>query len=166
MKRSLCYPEFVDLLCSYDIFCILETNMSPHGIVDVKGYTFHSKCRNTLSPKRSGGIGIYIKDDILGSTVVLQNTCEYILWLKIKHDILNLDSDILLGAIYLPPTGSRYLDEDQMILLDEEIAQHCTNYKFSILLGDVNARTACLPDYIVSDDFLSSHFDFDTELFL
>ncbi len=114
-------------------------------------------------PKRSGGIGVYIKDDILGSTTVLHNTCEYIIWLTIKHDILNLDSDILLGAIYLPPTGSRYLDEDQMILLDEEIAQYCTNYTFSILLGDVNARTACLPDYIVSDDFLSSHFDFDTE---
>ncbi len=50
-----------------------------------------------------------------------------------------------------------------MLTLDEEILQNCAQYNFSLLLGDVNARTACLPDYIVSDNFLSSHFDFDSE---
>ncbi len=80
-----------------------------------------------------------------------------------SNSILHLDADMLLGAIYLPPTGSRYLDEDQMLLLDEEIVQKCSVFKYSLLLGDVNARTACLADYIVSDTFLAEHFDFGDE---
>lgn len=163
LKRRLSYPEFVEYIYSYDILCILETNMDQHDIVDLNGYTFHGKFRNHFTFKRSGGIGIYIKAELSKSVEIIQNTCDYIIWLKINQSILHLDADMLLGAIYLPPTGSRYLDEDQMLLLDEEIVQKCSVFKYSLLLGDVNARTACLADYIVSDTFLAEHFDFDDE---
>ncbi|MES9902847.1 MAG: reverse transcriptase family protein [Sedimenticola sp.] len=163
LKRRLAYPEFIELINSYDIFCTLETNMGHHDIVDVKGYIFHGKTRNVLTSKKSGGIGIYVKEELSQHVEILNNACEYILWLKLNHTAVNVDSDILIGVIYLPPTGSRYLDEDQMLLLDDEITRNCVNYTFSILLGDVNARTACLADYIVFDDFLSSHVDFDSD---
>ncbi|MES9885167.1 MAG: reverse transcriptase family protein [Sedimenticola sp.] len=163
LKRRLCYPEFIDLINTYDIFCVLETNMDKYDIVDVKGYTFNGKFRNLLAMKKSGGIGIYIKEGLARSVEIIESTCDYILWLKVKHAILNIDSDLLLGCIYLPPTGSRYLDADQMLLLDDEITQKCAEYKYTLLLGDINARTACLSDHIASDDFLLSHFDFDTE---
>lgn len=164
LKRRLSYPEFTDFIQSYDILCILETNLANYDIVDVNGYTFVGKYRNPLASKKCGGMGIYIKESISTFVEILNNTCEYIIWFKVNNTLLNIESDILIGSIYLPPTGSRYLNEDEMILLDEEIVQMCTEYKYSLLLGDINARTACLPDFIGSDTFLASHFDFDNDV--
>ncbi|MES9881385.1 MAG: reverse transcriptase family protein [Sedimenticola sp.] len=163
LKRRLCYPEFIELIRSYDIFCILETNLDQYDIVEVKGYTFYGKFRNTISSRKSGGIGIYIKDELYSFIDILDNTCDYIVWLIIKQSALTIDDNVLIGVIYIPPTGSRYLDEDHMQLLDDEISRKCLNFKYALIIGDVNARTACLPDYVVCDDFLASHFQFDSE---
>ncbi len=52
----------------------LETNLDQYDIVEVKGYTFYGKFRNTISSRKSGGIGIYIKDELYSFIDILDNT--------------------------------------------------------------------------------------------
>ena len=44
---------------------------------------------------------------------------------------------------------------------ESEISNMCCLYKNVVLTGDTNAHTAQSPDYILVDDFLADHFDFD-----
>ena len=65
--------------------------------------------------------------------------------------------------MYNPPSQSKYLNEDEIMNLEMEITSHCSQYKYIILIGDINARTAELRDYTVADNFIADFFYFETE---
>ena len=64
LKRKLYYPEFVELVKQYDIFGTLETNLDEYDNIDLAGYTYFGKCRQTFISRRSGGIGLYVHDKL------------------------------------------------------------------------------------------------------
>lgn len=61
----------------------------------------------------------------------------------------------MIGVLYVPPDKSGFFNEDDFISLDHEISRMCSNHKFTVLIGDVNARTATLPDFVTVDNFLA-----------
>ena len=61
LKRKLQYPEFRELVCNYDLFCVMETKLDKHDIVTVPGYTFLSQPRRQKFLRRSGGLGFFCK---------------------------------------------------------------------------------------------------------
>jgi len=163
LKTKLNYPEFVNLIQQYDVFCTVETNLNQYDKVDLNGYTYFGKCRKKIISRKSGGIGLYVKNEFSSCVELLDLKCEYLLSIKIKGDILSLEKDLILCAVYLPPTGSRYLDEDELLLFENEICQICTEHKYCIFVGDINARTARIPDFVSADEFLADYFNFDDD---
>ena len=164
LKRKTYYPEFLELLQQFDIFCTVETNLDQYDNVDLKGYTFFGKCRKSFISRKSGGIGLYIRNEFSNSAELVSINCEYLMLVKLNRKPLSLDQDLFLAVVYLPPSGSKYLDEDELQNLENEICHLCSEHKYCLFIGDVNARTASMPDFIPTDDFLSEYFQFDDEI--
>ena len=64
IKRRLHYPEFVSLIKEHDIFCLSETKIDKYDIITLEGYKFLSQCRKQKYLRKSGGTGVFIKDDM------------------------------------------------------------------------------------------------------
>ena len=95
------------------------------------------------------------------SVTVLETPSDYIMWLKLSKKDFSLDDDIILGIIYQPPENSRFYTDNENEIFEVEITATCIRHKYVYLLGDMNARTSDVDDFIEADPFLSDYFDFD-----
>ena len=74
------------------------------------------------------------------------------------------DENLILGIIYVPPIQSRFYNDDELSKLENEIMSVCSSNKYVTISGDINARTAKLPDYVKLDQYISDQFDFDDDI--
>ena len=97
---GLLFPDFIELLSKYDIMCMSETNLTDYDIVDLQGCHYEGKTRNHMTLKRSGGIGIFIKDYLFKAAEIIEWTCNDIIWVyDFKCNVLiGLNEDILIGG--------------------------------------------------------------------
>ena len=70
---------------------------------------------------------------------------------------------MLYGIDYVPPAQSRFLNDDEFDMLQDEITTMCCKYDYVFISGDFNAQTGELADYTKQDDFLCRQFEFDEE---
>ena len=84
-------------------------------------------------------------------------------WIKFDKNYTKLDQHKIFGIVYVPPTQSRFLNEDEFELFQNEVASMCSKFDYVYISGDINAQTGDLADYTHVDDFLCRHFDFDDQ---
>ena len=77
MKNRLNYPEFVKIIEKHDIFCVLETHLNDSDIVDIDGYVCFAKHRSQVYKRKTGGIGICVRENIAPFVYILENDTEY-----------------------------------------------------------------------------------------
>ena len=61
---------------------------------------------------------------------------------------------MFLGCVYIPPENTRYASESCFTEIGNDIIYFSQKSKFVALVGDFNARTAKLSDYIIPDENL------------
>lgn len=127
---------------------------------------YFPKNRKQAYIRKSGGIGVFVKNDIAKHVSIVNTESEYILWVKIDRNYTKLEDDLLIGIIYIPPSQSRFYSEDEFSNLNDEITSMCSKYDYVFITGDANARTSELIDYTHSDKFLSEYFNFDEDTLL
>ena len=127
----------------------------------LEGYTFLSQYRKQHFIRKSGGIGVFLKSDIAPYVTYIDSDSDFILWFKLSKQLLKTDQDVVIGAVYVPPSISRFCTEDELEMFEVEICNMCIQYKYVLLTGDFNARTWIKDDFTTADDFLADHFDFD-----
>jgi hypothetical protein len=79
------------------------------------------------------------------------------IWLKIEHLLQNVDDDLYLGCVYIPPNNSsfyRLYDCDIFGEFENQTVLYLAEGKVMIL-GDLNARTSTKADFI-ADDILNT----------
>ena len=76
---------------------------------------------------------------------------------------MNLDENLILGTVYLPPENSNFYNNEEFLTMENEILSFCRKHKHVMLSGDFNARTSEMRDYTERDDFLADMFNFDEE---
>ena len=103
--------------------------------------------------RKGGGIGIFIKDELFQYISVIQTDSDYILWFKLSKILLKTDEDFIFGAVYLPPSDSRFNTQYKLDLFEVEISNMSILHKYVFLTGDFNARTQTLDDFMDADDF-------------
>ena len=101
------YPEYSSLITEYDLFLVTETKLDSADLVCIDGYTFKSKPRLQIFIRKSGGIGIFVKNKLNKYVQVLETESEYIFWIKLDKNYTKLDQHIIFGIVYVPPTQSR-----------------------------------------------------------
>ncbi|MCG7878877.1 MAG: hypothetical protein N0C90_21475, partial [Candidatus Thiodiazotropha endolucinida] len=104
-----------------------------------------------------------MKEDISKYFSFISTESDYILWFSLNKSFANTNEDIIFGAVYVPPENSRFLINDELMILEMEITQMCSKYNHVVLTGDFNGRTSNACDYLPSDTFIADLFDFDSE---
>ncbi len=109
---------------------------------------------------RSGGVCIFIKETIYNNYDVilcndhcdvckaLCNAMDSILWCIIGN--------VLFSVVYIAPESSVYVDRDIFEKMSLTIVELLSHFNISqvCILGDFNARTGTLQDYILPDESL------------
>ena len=152
------------MIQSYDIFCVTETKTDETDIISLQNYTYFSQCRKQSFVRKSGGIGIFVKNELAKYISVIESDSDYICWFKLDKSCLNIDEDMHFGAVYTPPSDSRFNTQDEMDMFEVEISSMCISHKYVLLLGDFNARIQTKEDFLDVDDFFAEHFNFDESL--
>ena len=68
--------------------------------------------------RKSGGLGVFVKNEILPFVEELTTGSEYVLWIKIAKSYNNDDKDILLGCTYILPISSRFYNNNEFELFE------------------------------------------------
>ena len=112
--------------------------------------------------RKSGGIGIYVKDYLSKHITFNHKSTEYILWIAIDEQVTNLPEKLMLG-IYIPPENSRFFTNENFELFEDSVSDICNNYKYVMITDDANSRTAQLHDFVRPDSFLFDFFDVEAD---
>ena len=145
-------PEFISEILKYDIICVEETKTDETNELSIPGFKHYVKHRQDLSRIKSGGIALYIKDDLSEHVHIIESRCKYVLWCKFDIFVNNVKDTLLLGVIYIPPEGSKYVNNDVFEEIEEEYFLFSQNCKYVSLIGDFNGRTGNLSDLFINDD--------------
>ncbi|MCG8113215.1 MAG: reverse transcriptase domain-containing protein [Candidatus Thiodiazotropha taylori] len=164
LKRRLLYPEFCEIINDYDIFCVCETKLDRYDVIELNGYKFISQCRKQKYIRKSGGLGVFVRNNLSNYVSLIESDSDYIMWLKISKVAFKTDEDIYVGVVYIPPNDSRFNTADEINLLNVEITTMCVANKYVLLMGDFNARTCNKADFVDTDDFLLRHFNLDDNM--
>ncbi len=106
-----------------------------------------TKRKNVKKGRFSGGLAVIIKQEIRKFIKVVKK-CTYGVWLKIDKSTLNTEKDLFVVGIYLPPSDSQYAFKAPY----EQMEKYFSNFLAQgniLTLGDLNARTGNLKDYLM-----------------
>ncbi len=159
LKRRLIYPEISEFINQNDVVCLTETHTEVDDVIELPGFSSIAKHRKQAVLRKSGGIGVFVKNSISSYIENINSENEYALWLKIDKKLTNIEEDLILGVLYVPPEKSRFFNDEMFLNLEREIGNFSQKYKYMMLTGDMNARTAKLKDFIEPDFFLAELYN-------
>ena len=161
LKRRLHYPDFCELVHKYDIFCVCETKLDKYDSIELHGFTFISQCRKQKFIRKSGGLGVFVRNELSEFITQEDSESDYIMWLKINKTAFKTNEDLYIGVVYVPPSDSRFNTIDETNIFNVEVANMCIDNKYVFLMGDFNARVCNKDDFVDADDFLTHHLSLD-----
>ena len=163
LRRRLQYPEFTSFINDYDIICFAETKLDQYDLINVHGYTFYSQPRKQTFIRKSGGLGFLVRNNIANYIKCLHTESDYIACISLSKQFHNLEQDIVISAVYIPPQCSRFYNNEEYELMENDITSLCSQHDYVFLLGDFNAQTSTLEDFTTPDTFLSDYLNFDQD---
>ena len=101
LKTRLEYPDFVTYFSSFDIICYQETKVDEFDILSLPGFTAISQPRKQRQYRKSGGLAIFIYDNISQFCTQYKTESDYILWISIDKSVLDTHENVILGSIYI-----------------------------------------------------------------
>ena len=149
--------EVLAVINKHDLIAITETHASERTKLDIPGFRVKSIVRkkSQRAKRYSGGIAFAVREELEENIEVINSDSENIMWVKIKR--FGSPKHLMLGIVYISPITSTYTQNvlgnpyRTWEILGEEIAQYKTQFDIC-LVGDFNARTSSLDDYIMNDD--------------
>ncbi len=144
--------EIVGLMDKYDV-CIFTETWKTEKIKIRNFHTEHLPAVKTgkKSGRFSGGVMIFIKEKYKNIIKSINNgKYNYGIWLKIDKNYLASESGkhIYICGIYIPPKDSDYALKNPYEDLEKDIGD-LSETGSTILMGDYNARTGNLADYLL-----------------
>ena len=152
-------PVVSKMLEGSDFIFLSETHCKPGENIHLSGYKSQSYCR-PISKKinRSfGGISILFKKELEAGVKILRTNPDYI-WLELSRDFFGMECNLYICCVYIPPENSPFYknrDQDTLQCLENDL-RFFTNVGHVKLVGDFNARTGVLPDFIKNDKHINS----------
>ena len=159
IKSKVCLPDFTEFIDDFDIFGCAETKLDSLDSIEIDNYKgFFSNRVNARN--KSGGVCIFVKKTIIDQftltccndhckeCVTLCSVLDGVMWCVLGN--------ILLGVVYVPPESSAYNDSDIFDKINFVIAELCSHFRVEsvCLMGDFNARSGVLKDFIEPDESL------------
>ena len=163
---KLNFPEFFDFVNMFDVICLVETKLDPYDSFQVEGYDTFTYRRKSKKGVRCGGIAVLIKSELCKYVSFLEGGSSDAMWFinMIKRPLVK--NDIICGAVYVSPEGSRYCSLDCFEFLEMDLMSFITKHENPeiCLLGDFNARTSNLNDTLFIDENTIHNLNIDSEM--
>ena len=156
LTNRLQYPEFVELVQDNDFVCLSESKTDDFDVIDINGYNFILKNRKSNSRVKSGGLAFGFKENFEKYISYIETDSKMVQWVKISSKLFGTDEDVIIGNNYIPPENSLYKIPDAFSEFECEFLKLSVNYKYILLAGDFNSRTASDLDFRELSD---SHHD-------
>ena len=161
LKNRIKYPEYIDLINQYDFFGVTETKLDCFDTIELAGYTFLHQHRRQKFLRKSGGIGIFYKNEFRNYVSAVEHDSDYVFWIRLDKTLTKTDEDVFYGVTYMPPADSRFRTNDELDQFELEITDMCITHKYVYLLGDFNARSGLNDDFLPADDEFARMFEYD-----
>ena len=100
--------------------CFQETKVNAFDIISLPGFQVISQPRKAQQFRKSGGLAILIKDNLKEFCKYHNTESDYILWISIDKKVTHTDENVILGTIYIPPSQSRFYNEDEIAILERD----------------------------------------------
>jgi hypothetical protein len=114
--------------------------------------------------KKSGGIVIIHKSKLENCLSFIQRESQFVQWVIISNVAFDLQNDSILGCVFVPQEGSKYSNSESFDEIEKElIALSKDSNMYSAIVGDFNAKTGTLNDFIITDERLLDLFNFDCD---
>ena len=156
------------LINSHDVICLQETK----GQVSLRDF----KCFNAnRTGTNSGGVCTAIRKHLAAGAVrVHVPDCDDILIVKLRAKYFNLDKDLNLINVYDSPAYGSYKKrmrsntEEYITTCEhlEECLSRIPDTEDAAILGDMNARTGTLKDFLIPCESRNIHVDLDPPQFI
>ena len=160
---------FLEYISKFTIIGLAETWATNRDNFKLPGFLSFSAIRkqNRNTAKNSGGIIVYIREELNSICKELKSSSMNVVWMLIQFTEKGCDHDLIIGTVYLSPENcSIHAQEDTFIMIENEICGFRNQYGSAkiILMGDFNAYTNTQPDYVVdrSAKYNSFHDDHET----
>ena len=140
-------------LTKFDIILLSETWSSEGDNFELCGYTFYNyprQLRNQKAKRGSGGLGIFVWNDIANVVTCVKYTKDIIAWIKLDKDYFGLETETYIANIYCVPAGSTYPIDDPFDILLHDLSQLPGPWQI-LVCGDYNTRTGTVNDYMIHD---------------
>ena len=160
-KLSLGLLDNVLNIC--DIMCLSETKCSdidPSNLPNhVAFFAEKPKVMSSQANPPLGGIHglcVLVSKKIDDYCEMLADcTSNSVLWLKFSNKAYG--KPFILGAVYIPHEGSKYYSNDIFDEINDDCAKIKSKYNIPLLLiGDFNARTGLLDDFLPTNELLEA----------
>ena len=79
LKTRSQYPEFIELCNNYDLLCFSETKTEQTDVISIPGFIMFNQCRRQKFERRSGGISVYVKENISKYFICINTESDCIL---------------------------------------------------------------------------------------
>lgn len=159
LMNKLEYGILQHFITNYDVICISESHLEECDIENINFDDYECLFHNRKSFVRSGGLVTIIKKEFYDyCESIVKTGQECVQWTKINSKLLGFN--LVIGNIYLPPTNSKYILGDELDTIYEEMADISSeiNCEFC-LVGDFNARTNILHDFITLESSVANEAD-------
>jgi len=89
----------------------------------------------------------------------LNSESEYVQWLELTDIISSVNKTVLFGCVYVPSENSKYSSEEAFNEIENEYIDFSKNFEHSLLIGDYNAKTSDLNDFLIPNENLLEILD-------
>ena len=97
LQSKLISDDLCQFLQCHDILFVCETKLGENDILNVSGYNFYRTCRKNAK-RNSGGVGVFIKKELLFFTTFINSSSDFTLWLRFDKKMFSLDKDVLCSV--------------------------------------------------------------------
>ncbi|CAB4018460.1 Hypothetical predicted protein [Paramuricea clavata] len=146
--NKLTNGDFIQNIKGHDLIFLTETwSKETNSIPGFKAVsTITATPRSNRSCRLSGGISVLFKKE-LETFLSIEKQTKNFLWCRIDRTILNQTKDLFVCGVYIPPEMSPYFDDEIFEELENDILNFSKKGNI-MLLGDFNARTSNLKDFV------------------
>ena len=142
-----------------DLVCLSETKTNVLCNGQLPGFHFFAKKNHECMARLGGthGLGLLVNDKLYEHVDIIdnQNGCPHILWAKVNNNAFG--EAFLLGSVYIPCEGSIHYDNQWHDDIASDLSSMQVLYDLPfVLIGDFNARTGLLDDFLVIDDLVGN----------
>ena len=114
---------------------------NPMVIISLKHVQFGEEriqCVLVKCFRKSGGLGVFVRNELSEFIMQVDSESDYIMWLKINKMACKTNEDLYIVVVYVPPSYSRFNTIDETNIFNVEVANICIDntvvFKWVILM--------------------------------